>query len=159
MAEQNETLAKMVAEMSTKMDLLFTAGQDPGPSGPALGSAPAPAPYTREPSENTGTYLVGTRNVPKFAGDQSRFPIWRRKITTCLLQAGCRKAINATNNPIRIGYGDVNEEELRAHHSASSIREASLAWKILDEAVTFPPLQNKMYSLGSPSEAWAAIET
>lgn len=76
-----------------------------------------------------------------------------------LLQAGCRSPIDPMNNPVMIGDGNLGENDVHSLHSDEAIGKATLAWTILIEEVTYCPLLFQMYKTGSPSEAWAAINT
>ena len=168
-AAQSETVKKMIEDLNSKMSNVTTIigesgiGQPGGQQARAsASSAPAPSPAVPTPGLEpaTGTYLPGRNmSVPKFNGDGNAYPMWRRRITTVLLQAGCRTAIDPTHNPVMVGDDTVGEIDLHACHSAETVRKASLAWSILIEAVTYSPLLFRMFKCGSPSEAWAAIET
>lgn len=168
-AAQNEKLTKMIEDLSSELRNVTTIIGESGIGQPgghqaraSASSAPAPSPAVPTPGlvPATGTYLSGgSMSVPKFNGDGSKFPLWRRRITTVLLQAGCRTAIDPTHNPVLIGDDSVGEVDLHACHGAETVRKASHAWSILMEAVTYSPLISRMYKRGSPSGAWAEIET
>lgn len=85
--------------------------------------------------------------------------MWRRKIAAVLLQGGCRSAIDPTDNSIMVGDGGLVERDVRALYSAHTTTEATLAWTIVVDAVTYiSSLLSRTCNTGSPSEAWAAIE-
>ena len=168
-AADDEKLTKMIEDLNSKMSNVTTIIGESGIGQPggqqtraSASSAPAPSPAVPTPGLEpaTGTYSPGRNmSVPKFNGDGNTYPIWRRRIISVLLQAGCRTAIDPTHNPVMTGDDTVGEIDLHACHSAETARKASLAWSILIEAVKFSPLLFRMFKCGSHSEAWAEIET
>lgn len=139
LTERNETLARQIEDLTTKMETMQTAlhansrGQPRDQQAPAS-STPAPAPAVTAPPMSVLSFFASDGYwpavVPKFNGDEAQYPMWRTKTAVTLLQAGCRSAIEPTGNPVRVGDESLVKSDLNALHSAEVIRKATLAWSI-----------------------------
>lgn len=96
--------------------------------------------------------------VPKVRGIQTTYHMWRKNNLSYLFEMDCKTTIEQPPISSRIGSEQAAMSALREQYADVEIESAKRAWTALCEAVTASPLNSKMYSGGSPSEAWSTIE-
>ena len=151
-SEAMDAQSAQVVEQAAKLAALQGVSEDTRTREHRSSSS---APDVRQDSHSVS---ASQQNVPKFHGEASQDPMWRKKILSHLSVFNCREAVAPRSDPILVGDERVMPSELRRRHSTREIDDATRAWAILVEGVVFAPLANKIFQAGSPSAGWKVVE-
>ena len=151
-SEATDAQSTQVAEQAAKLAALQGVSEDTRTREHRSSSS---APDVRQDSHSVS---ASQQNVPKFHGEASQDPMWRKKILSHLSVFNCREAVAPRSDPILVGDERVMPSELRRRHSTREIDDATRAWAILVEGVVFAPLANKIFQAGSPCAGWKVVE-